>query len=274
VINKTSIGGTGNFSFLIDPLANTIGFVNIETNSAGVTASSVINNVLPGIYEVTEIIGSGWTGITGASVNISSGCTGTADFINTFVPTGTLVIAKTSNGGTGNFEFNIIPPAAGTGTVNIITPNDGVAGILTLYGVEPNEYNIVEVGQTGWTGTISFGVNVTANGTGTAQFTNTVTTAQFTDDVTTGTLVITKTVDQSEGTFEFTFDPSIPGISSVSITTSGTGDYTIYDVPTGKYTITETFQKQWTSVENPIDVTVTGGDTTYVAFENIANKSP
>jgi hypothetical protein len=106
------------------------------------------------------------------------------------------------------------------------------------------------------------------------QFTDDVTTAQFTDDVTTGTLVITKTVDQSEGTFEFTFDPSIPGISSVSITTSGTGDYTIYDVPTGKYTITETFQKQWTSVENPIDVTVTGGDTTYVAFENIANKSP
>jgi hypothetical protein len=254
IIDKTALGGDSTFDYTITPPAG--GTASVAITTTGGTGSVSIPNVVSGIYSITEAGQTGWTGTTGASVDVPPGATATATFTNTKL--GDLVIDKTTIGNDGTFNFTITPPAGGTASISITTA--GSIGFIDITNVVPGTYTITEAGQTGWTGTTGTITVVPPGGTGFAEFTNT--------DL--GTLIINKTALGGDSTFDYTITPTAGGTASVAITTTGgTGSATILNVVSGTYNITEAGQTGWTGTTG-VSVDVSPGATATATFTNTA----
>lgn len=260
VVNKVSNGGTGSFDFEV---VDTPFFFTIDTVAAGVTATMILSDIIPGNYTIFETIPDGWSGVNSMNVDVVSGQVSILTFVNN--RQGTLVINKTSLGGTGNFIFDIDPSAGGVFTVDIATEEDGIVASEVIINVTPGDYNIIELSQPGWTGTVALDVTVPAGGTAFADFVNNAA------PLTNGTLVITKISNGRTGNFSFIINPAIPGFGdSLNITTQNPGlpeTVTIFNVPPGDYLITELAQPGWTGTV-AVDVIVSAGGTAFADFEN------
>ena len=185
---KQTIGGVGSFNFTVTPPAGVPIALSASTTTEGVPAEActsapatchVVDNpaTLPADYTVVEMVPA--PDSTGSWAVTAFDCNGTAGpvsatqtihvttaletlactFTNTFTPTGSITITKTTTGGTGTTEFSIVPvPAVGESeTVDPVysatTTSPGIAvtatkisGDYSLGSLTIGKYSIVESG--------------------------------------------------------------------------------------------------------------------------------
>ena len=87
-ILKTTIDSNSTFSYDINPSAGgTASTSLITTGATGGTGSIIINNVVPGIYTITEVPQAGWIIISDNPliVEVTSGNITNANFVNAAV---------------------------------------------------------------------------------------------------------------------------------------------------------------------------------------------
>jgi len=262
IINKTSIGGTGTFEYIIETPDGNTGSASITTTGPlGETGTGTFTQmgITAGIYHITELSQTGWIGSTGIDVTVIPGEAGIGSFIN--VGIGSLIINKTSIGGTGTFEYIIEAPDGSSGTVFITTtgPSGGTGfGSFEQIGVTAGIYHITELSQTGWTGSTGIDIIVFPGGTGSETFTN----------IGIGTLIIEKHTTSDDGSFDYIIEAPDGSTGSTSIiTTGGTGSTTLTNIITGFYHISELSQAGWTG-QTDIDIIIIPGQTGMVTFTN------
>ena len=180
----------------------------------------------------------------------------------TVAVTGSIKITKTAVNGNGTFNF-----MGSTGISAFSITTTGGTGSYTVANLTPGTYAITEgTLDTGWaqTSTTCGSVTVTAGNTATCSVTNTYTAPP----PTAGSIKITKTAVNGNGTFNFT---GSSGISAFSITTArGTGNYNVANLTPGTYTITEgTLGTGWAQTSTTCgSVTVTAGNTATCSVTN------
>jgi hypothetical protein len=271
IIEKQSIGNNGTFDFIIEPPAGGISFTSITTSVTGAIESLIINNVVPGDYTITELGQTGWTGDGSRYTIVPAGATSTVSFINT-LQIGTLVINKTSIGGTGSFTFTITNPfgkrasvtaetsgTSGTGTVKIIVPYVTVGG-----------YTVTEEDQIGWTTDTGGMVSVDPGQTGSISFTNTKL----------GTMIIY--MESSRTTDFFDFDITFPSGEKETVRFPGSPDtddsethstdtdtdagistyeFILTDMPHGSYTVRDKYYDDCGLLVDPVSGSLKPGGT-------------
>ena len=189
---------------------------------------------------------------------------GTSQTVTVFVnrQLGSLVVSKTTSGGTGTFSFDV--NCDGTEfdqTVTITT-----SGSQAIADIPVGTSCTVTEQTNGLFSSVSVpadGQITIASGTNTVSFTNTRKT---------GALVVTKTTTGGTGTFTFTVDCDGTAFDQqFDITNAGT--VTIPGIPTGtSCTVTEAAAPLFTSVSTPADGTITIAEgTTTVSFTNRRN---
>jgi len=185
---KQTVGGVGSFNFTVTPPAGAATMLSATTTTEGVPAEActsapstchVVDNpaTLPADYTIVETVPA--PDATGSWAVTAFDCNGVAGpvsatqtihvttaletlactFTNTFTPTGSITITKTTLGGKGTTEFSIVPvPALGeTETVDPIysatTASPGIAvtatkisGDYSLDSLVLGKYSIVESG--------------------------------------------------------------------------------------------------------------------------------
>lgn len=149
-VTKNAVGGNGTFAF-----TGTAGTFTITT-VAGV-GSYTINNLVPGVYSVTETSQTGWaqTGNSCASVTVLAGQTATCTVSN--------VAATSSISGVVYYDFNRNGKKDNNEqgqvgwTVKLKVNDDAIATTVTdaqgkysFMNLAPNTYTVKEVDQDGW----------------------------------------------------------------------------------------------------------------------------
>lgn len=259
IIEKTAMGHDGVFQFSITPPAGGISNTQVSTSSG--RGSMTINGVLPGNYIVRELQQVGWTGSTETLVTVPLGGIGIAPFLNAQL--GTLIIEKQSIGNNGTFDFAINPPAGGISLTSITTKATGTMESVVITNVNPGDYTITELGQTGWTGDGSRFTIVPAGATSTVSFINTLQT---------GTLVINKTSIGGTGSFTFTITNPFGKTASVTAETTGTSNtgtvkIIVPNVTVGGYNVVEEDNIGWQGDTGGL-VSVSPGQTGTINFVN------
>ena len=267
-VTKTAVNGNGTFNF-----TGSTGISAFAITTTNGTGSNTINNLTPGTYTITEgTLGTGWaqTSTTCSSVVVTSGNTATCTVTNTYTApptTGSIKITKTAVNGNGTFNFT-----GSTGISSFAITTTSGTGTYTVSNLTPGTYTITEgTLGTGWAKTADTcgSVVVTAGNTAACAVTNT-----YTAPPTTGSITVTKTAVNGNGTFNFT---GSTGISAFAITTtSGTGTYTISNLTPGTYTITETTPGTgWAQTSTTCSsVVVTAGNTATCAVTNTYTAPP
>ena len=267
-VTKTAVNGNGTFNF-----TGSTGISAFSITTASGTGNYTVSNLTPGTYTVTEgTLASGWakTADTCGSVTVTAGNTATCTVTNTYTApptTGSIKVTKTAVNGNGTFNFT-----GSTGISAFAITTAGGTGSNTITGLTPGTYTITEGALgTGWAKTADTcsSVVVTAGNTATCTVTNT-----YTAPPTTGSITVTKTAVNGNGTFNFT---GSTGISAFSITTAGgTGNNTITGLTPGTYTITEgTLGTGWAQTSTTCgSVTVTAGNTANCTVTNTYTAPP
>jgi len=136
VVTKNTLGGDGTFSF-----AGDAGIFSITTS--GGTATTTIENLVPGSYSINEDPALGWTatGNDCTSMSVNAGETSACTITN--AKKGNIVIKKVATGGTGSFTFTASYNPDGF-SINGGGQND--SGLL-----DPGEYAVSENTPDGWT---------------------------------------------------------------------------------------------------------------------------
>ncbi|HVE47814.1 MAG TPA: DUF5979 domain-containing protein, partial [Acidimicrobiales bacterium] len=152
VVNKTTTGGTGTFTFVVDCSNNAFDQTVTIVNSGSRTITDIPTGT---VCSVTENAATGYTSTvtTGSSpVTIGSG-NNTIGFTNVR-NTGSLVINKTTTGGTGTFTFVVdCSDNAFDQTVTIVN-----SGSQTITGIPTGTVcSVTENAATGFTSTVTTG---------------------------------------------------------------------------------------------------------------------
>jgi CSLREA domain-containing protein len=241
VVQKSAVGGDGTFSY-------TGGLGSFTITTSGGTGSQVFDNVVPGVYAVTEgtppagwdFVGvvcgdpDGGTTTSGATANIDvdPGETVTCTYTNR--KRGRVVVQKSAVGGDETFSYT-----GGLGSFTITT--SGGTGSQVFNNVVPGVYAVTEgAPPAGWDfvgvvcgdpdgGTTTSGatanIDVDPGETVTCTYTNRKR----------GRVVVQKSAVGGDGTFSYT-----GGLGSFTITTSGgTGSQVFDNVVPGVYAVTE-----------------------------------
>ena len=170
-INKSVVGGTGNFSFTVTGPGYGPLTVSIPGNSG-----YGISNIPVGTYSAVETVPTGWTKTsdTCGSVDVTAGSSTPCYVTNTRNNNSSITIVKNTVGGSGTFNFT------GNAGVTSITVPSGVTTASQTVDKPPGTYNITETVPSGWTQTSATCTNgtpsaitVVANQTTTCTFTNT-----------------------------------------------------------------------------------------------------
>jgi hypothetical protein len=241
VVQKSAVGGDGTFSY-------TGGLGSFTITTSGGTGSQVFDNVVPGVYAVTEgappagwdFVGvvcgdpDGGTTTSGATANIDvdPGETVTCTYTNR--KRGRVVVQKSAVGGDETFSYT-----GGLGSFTITT--SGGTGSQVFDNVVPGVYAVTEgAPPAGWDfvgvvcgdpdgGTTTSGatanIDVDPGETVTCTYTNRKL----------GRVVVQKSAVGGDETFSYT-----GGLGSFTITTSGgTGSQVFNNVVPGVYAVTE-----------------------------------
>ncbi len=260
VITKTTSGGTGTFTFQVDCDGTTWDQQKTITNSGSATVTGIPAGTSCTVTEDADNRFTSFSVPADGTVTIAPG-TNTVAFTNTR-DTGSLVITKTTTGGTGTFTFDV--DCEGTTFDQSVTITG--SGSRTISGIPTGtSCTVTERADSLFTS-----VSVPANGTVTiGAGSNTV---AFTNTRNVGNLVITKTVVGGTGTF--TFDVECTGTAFDQVVTiTGSGSSTISGLPTGTIClVTERASPLFSPVVVPAGgtVTIATGDNT-VGFTNTRN---
>src|SRR6185295_14805972 len=175
VINKTTTGGNGTFTFTVtgpNAYSSTQTVRTIE--GAGTTK---ISGLPVGVYTVTENTPVGWVlnSINGQTASVTVSGIATVNFANqaTNVPVpGDLVINKTTTGGNGTFTFTVTGPNAYSSTQTVRTIEG--AGTTKISGLPVGVYTVTENTPAGWVLNSINGqtASVTVSGIATVNFAN------------------------------------------------------------------------------------------------------
>ncbi|HET7489677.1 MAG TPA: DUF5979 domain-containing protein [Acidimicrobiales bacterium] len=260
VIQKTTKGGSGTFTFDVD--CDGTRYTVTITGSGSKTIAGIPTGTSCTVKERADARFTSESTPTDGTVTIATG-DNVVGFVNTRV-TGTLLVTKTAVGGTGTFTFHV--DCDGTDFDQTLTiessGNASVKGIPTgtscTVTEEPNPLFSPEVVPAGGTVVIAEGLNTVA----------------FTNTRNTGNLVVAKTA--VGGTGDFVFDVDCDGEAfDTTVTITGSGSQTLSGIPTTtSCTVTERPNDLFTTVSTPADGTVTIGATPVtVAFTNTAKPT-
>lgn len=256
------------FSFTIAPGGAT---ASGTTDANGGFITSVVVPA-PGTYTVTENPTFGWTAGTGTSssqiVSVETGVPTYANFFNTSLENGTIIVQKQTAPPTNGITFSFITSPGGftgSGTTN-------QSGFLTTNIIVPAPftYSVFENTTAGWTATTNpiTGVAVTPGMSTIITFNNTF------NGTGTGTIHITKTATSATGlgptTFNFTTSPfGLTGsVTVVPIIGTVTGGVDIIVPTPNTYTIFETIPPGWSGPGFLTGFSVVDGGTTPANFLN------
>ena len=260
VLTKTTTGGSGTFTFDVNCDGTAFDQAVTITDSGSRTISGIPTGTQCTVTERANAQFTSSSAPANGQVTIAAG-NNTVAFTNTRT-TGSLVVTKTTNGGSGTFTFDV--SCDGTAFDQAVTITD--SGSRTISGIptgtvctvteRPNaEYSSVSLPADGQ---VTIGAAAS--------------TVAFTNTRRTGDLVITKATTGGSGTF--TFDVNCDGTAfDQSVTITDSGSRRITGIPTGtSCTVTEQAHGQFTGVSVPADgqVTIVVGDN-HVAFTNTRN---
>lgn len=255
-VNKTAVGGDGVFQFTGAP-----GIAPFSITTSGGAGQSVLSNLNPGTYSITEFVPTGWdlAGLTcidptndttvslasaTATINLAAGENVTCTYTDT--KRSSITVVKNTAGGDGTFAFTG-PQTAANPTGNFQITTTGGTGQVTIAGLIPGSYSVSENTPSGWDLTNLSCVDP-SGGTTTAGATASIAlaagenvTCTFTDTKR-GAIIVQKQTLGADASFAFT------GSQSFSITTAGgSGQDTaaFASVAPGTYTITESALAHW-----------------------------
>jgi hypothetical protein len=269
VVQKSAVGGDGTFSY-------TGGLGPFTITTSGGTGSQVFDNVVPGVYAVTEgTPPAGWdfvgvvcvdpdtettTSGTTANIDVDAGETVTCTYTNR--KRGRVVVQKSAVGGDGTFSYTgglgpfTITTSGGTGSQVF----DVVPGVYAVTeGTPPTGWDFVGVvcvdpdGGTTTSGTTA-NIDVDAGETVTCTYTNRKR----------GRVVVQKSAVGGDGTFSYT-----GGLGPFTITTSGGTGSQVFDVVPGVYAVTEGTPPTGWDFVGVVCVDPDGGTTTSGTTANI-----
>jgi hypothetical protein len=185
---KETVGGTGTFDFTVTPPAGATTVVTATTTTEGVPAEACIASTstcdvvdnpasLPADYTITEVLpaptAAGSWAVTAFDCNGGSQPAGPTQtvtvttalenlactFTDTFTPTGSITLTKTTVGGTGTTEFSIfpVPPvgesetadpvySATTTAAGVPAPATQIHGDYSLDSLDLGQFSVVESG--------------------------------------------------------------------------------------------------------------------------------
>ncbi|MGH3370274.1 MAG: DUF5979 domain-containing protein [Nocardioidaceae bacterium] len=260
VISKTTTGGTGTFTFHVNCDGTELDQDTTITGSGTATVTGIPAGTSCTVTEEAHNLFSSFSVPADGTVTIEAG-DNTVSFTNTR-KTASLVVEKTTTGGSGTFHFSV--DCDGTELDQNLTIAD--SGTRTIGNIPTGtSCTVTEQADPMFTSS-----STPANGTVTID--DDGATVSFTNRRNVGNLVITKTAVGGTGTFIFDVDCDGTAFDqSVSIT--GSGSQTIAGIPTGTTcVVTERTNPLFSPVVVPNNgsVTVATGDNT-VAFTNTRN---
>ncbi len=259
-IVKNTIGGDGTFDF-----TGSTGVTQLTTS--GGTASQTVNNFVPGEYNITESVPTGWD-LTSAtcdldetiqSITVGAGEHVTCTFTNT--KQGKILIDKVTDpsGSNQSFEFDPSWSVSNFNLTDAAAASD--SGILA-----PGTYSVSEVNiPAGWNltntscsdGSAVNNISLQAGETVTCTFTNTQN----------GTIIVDKVTNPSGDTQSFSFTAGGAGYVSFSLTDAAAPNS--QSVIPGKYNVTETIPAGWDQASATCDQGETVGDIDVGAGETV-----
>ena len=274
-IAKVTEGGTGTFTFVVDCSDNRFDRTGLNnttkvtiTDSGEVTIGGIPTGTTCSVTEDDNALFTSTVTSAGNSVTIAEN-TQTVSFRNVR-KTGSLIVSKTTTGGTGTFKFAV-----------------DCSGDSFDRGVG-NELTIVNSGTARIDG-IPTGTTCTVSENGDPLFTSSLTSATATVTIDTdgetvsfsnvrkvGDLTVTKTTTGGTGTFRFAVDCTDDRFDRVGadrLTIVGSGSATVTGIPTTVVcTVTETDDSLFTSTRTPLNGQVTmDADGETVVFTNVRN---
>ena len=268
VVVKNAIGGDGAFSFT----SSTLGGFDLNTSSG--TASTSFDLLVPGSYDVTETVPTGWDltnvscddGSAPGSIGLDPGETVTCTFENT--KRGGIVVVKNTIGAEGTFSYT----SSTLGGFDLTTTGGTASTSFDL--LVPGSYDVAETVPTGWDLTASScddgsspgSIGLDPGETVTCTFTNTRR----------GKIVVVKNTAGGDGTFSFT-SSTLGGFDLT--TASGTASTTFDLLVPGSYDLSETVPTGWDLVASCDDGSAPGsigldpGETVTCTFTNTKRGS-
>ena len=260
VISKTTNGGTGTFTFHVNCDGSEFDQDKEITGSGTATITGIPAGTSCTVSEETHALFTSVSVPANGTVTIAAG-DNTVSFTNTR-RTASLVVEKTTTGGSGTFEFTV--DCDGSAFDQTFTITD--SGSKTISGIPTGtSCTVTEKPDPLFTSS-----STPANGTVTVG--NDGATVSFTNRRNVGNLVITKTAVGGTGTFTFDVDCDGTGFDQ-AVTIEGSGSRTISGIPTGtSCVVTERNNPLFSPVVVPNNgtVTIAAGDNT-VAFTNTRN---
>ena len=255
-IQKTTTGGTGTFSFIVNCDGTDFDRTVTITNSGSRTIEDIPTGTSCTVTEVADPL---FTSTPASRTAIIDANGETVSFINVR-KVGDLTIEKTTLGGTGTFTFDV--NCDGTGFDRRITITD--SGSHTIQDI-PTGTNctVSEVADPLFTSSPAT-TTVTIDDDGA--------TASFLNVRKTAGLTISKLTTGGTGTFTFDVDCDVTGFDQ-AVTITNTGTVTIVNIPTGTTCrVTERANQLFTSSRLPSDGEVTiDDDGETVSFTNVRN---
>jgi hypothetical protein len=159
---------TAAFTFDVKDAADNIVETRTLNFAAGDTTKSVnVTGLTPGAYSVEERTATGWAPQDPVPVDVTTACSGGAEFTNNFGPA-TAEAHKISNpsGFESGWQMVLTGPGTPAGGEKVLTGATGTASFTTV--LQEGAYTITETNQSGWlntgsTGECSFTVNYPAD---------------------------------------------------------------------------------------------------------------
>ena len=233
-VEKVANGGDGTFDFTGD-----LGDFSLTTVSG--IASRTFGDLLPDTYAISETVPDGWNltsaictgGQFPSAVDLAPGANIKCGFLNTRIPTGTIVVEKQAVGGDDGFDFT----SATLGDFSLTT--SGGSDQTSFTDLAPGTYDVAETVPDGWdltSATCDDGsdpdtIDLASGETVTCTFTN----------AKRGSITVEKVANGGDGTFDFTGD-----LGDFSLTTvSGIASRTFGDLLPDTYAISETVPDGW-----------------------------
>jgi uncharacterized protein (TIGR03437 family) len=263
-----TVGGDGTFQFTA-----IYGYTASLTTSGGTGQTQYYED--PGsVNSLAETVPAGWTLTSSSCTNgtpASFTAPATCTFNNTMAPvTGSITVVKNTVGGNGTFPFS--------SNFGLASPLTTVGGTVsqTVTGLAPGSaYNLIETTlPAGWVQT-----SATCNNGTTGAITvvaGATTTCTFTNTLPPGSITVVKNTVGADGTFTFTSNFGVTGLTTSGNTTSQTvtgltagGSYSISETPVSGWTLTDTVCTNG----YPTAITVVSGATTTCTFTNVQQGS-
>jgi plastocyanin len=156
IVQKQTIGGTGQFVFTGTGGSNLPASITLSTAAQSSYVGQTFTNVLPGTYTVSEngppsgwdLTASSCTSGSPASFVVAAGGSVTCSFTDTL--RGTIIVQKQTIGGTGSFVFTGTGGSNLPASITLSTAAQSTYVSQTFTNVLPGTYQVGETVPAGW----------------------------------------------------------------------------------------------------------------------------